>query len=265
MADNTFPINTLREAWASGRATLNGWLNIASPFVAEMMTHGKWDSLTVDMQHGLLGYETAVGMLQAIHTRNLPALVRVPWNDPAVIMQMLDAGAQGIICPMINTRGEAEQFVGACRYAPTGFRSFGPVRAGMIYGAEYAHRANTSVVTMGMIETAQALDNVEQIAAAPGLDGLFVGPYDLGLSLFGKAAPDPDSPDMFRAYERILNAAQAHRLIVGIFTSSPEYALRMKALGFRFINMMSDTHMLTSGMNTAIERFYADSSSHREG
>jgi 4-hydroxy-2-oxoheptanedioate aldolase len=251
-------INTLREAWAAGRATLNGWLNIPSAWSAEIMAHGDWDSLTIDMQHGLMGYDTAFAMLQAIHTQRVPAFVRVPWNDAAILMRMLDAGAQGIICPMINTRAEAETFVGACRYAPQGFRSFGPTRASVIYGAEYGRRANESVATFAMIETAQGLGNVEQIAAVAGLDGLFVGPNDLGLSILNVAQSDPEAPELFRAYERILAAARANGIIAGIFTMSPEYGKRMRALGFQFITVLSDTRLLISAAAATVTAFRSD-------
>src|SRR5690349_19310477 len=107
--------NNVRTIWHNGGAVINGWLAIPSPWSAEVMANVGWDSLTVDVQHGLIGYDTALPMLQAISTTSTIPLARVPWNEPASIMKLLDAGAYGIICPMVNTRAEAEAFVGACR------------------------------------------------------------------------------------------------------------------------------------------------------
>ena len=102
------------------------------------MAHQGWDSLTIDLQHGVVDYQTAVGMLQAISTTAVVPMVRVPWLDPGIVMKMLDAGSYGVICPMINNRDEAETFVRACRYPPRGSRSMGPIRATLYAGDDYA-------------------------------------------------------------------------------------------------------------------------------
>jgi 4-hydroxy-2-oxoheptanedioate aldolase len=175
--------NTIRTIWQAGGAVLNGWLSIPSSWTAELMAHQGWDSLTVDTQHGLIGYDVALPMLQAISTTSTMPLARVAWNEPAGIMKLLDAGAFGIICPMINTRAEAEAFVGACRYAPQGYRSAGPTRASIYAGADYLQQANASIITLAMIETAQAVQNVDDIMSVTGLDGIYIGPSDLAISL----------------------------------------------------------------------------------
>ena len=136
--------NRVRTIWQSGEAAVNGWLHIPSSWSAEIMSHQGWDSLTVDMQHGLMDYQTALTMLQAVSTTPVTPLARVPWNEPGIIGRMLDAGAYGIICPMINTRADAEAFVGACRYAPQGYRSLGPTRANLYAGSETGVFKNTS-------------------------------------------------------------------------------------------------------------------------
>ncbi len=184
--------NKVRTIWQNGGAVLNGWLHIPSSWSAEVMAHTGWDSLLLDMQHGLMDYQTALTMLQAISTTEVTPLVRVPWNEPGIIGRMLDAGAQGIICPMVNTRADAEALVGACRYAPQGYRSMGPTRASVYAGSDYTTQANSSVIVMAMIETRQALDNVDAIASTPGLDGLYIGPGDLGQSLTGQPQVDTD-------------------------------------------------------------------------
>ena len=144
--------NTLSEIWARGDAVVNGWLAIPSAFSAEVMAHQGFDSLTIDMQHGVVDYQVAVTMLQAVSTTGVVPLARVPWNDPARIMKILDAGAYGVICPMINTRQEAEALVAACKYYPGGYRSWGPVRASIYAGTDYTPaRANDTLLVMPMI------------------------------------------------------------------------------------------------------------------
>src|ERR1700720_1947385 len=152
-----------RELWQAGKPVINSWLGIPSSFSAEVMAHAGWDSLVVDMQHGMIDYSMMVPMLQGISTTGTVPLVRVPWNDPAHIQKALDAGAYGIICPMINNRAEAEKFVGSCRYGPPGYRSSGPIRAALYGGADYHAKANDIVVALGMIETKEALDNLAAI------------------------------------------------------------------------------------------------------
>src|SRR5712691_2934858 len=162
--------NRVREIWQSGGAVINCWCGIPSGFSAEIMAHMGWDSLVVDTQHGIVGYESMVAMLQGISTTAVTPMVRVPWNNPADIMKALDAGAYGIICPMINSRAECEAFVGACRYAPRGYRSSGPIRATLYGGPDYHAKANDVVVAMAMIETTQALENLDGTLARPRQD-----------------------------------------------------------------------------------------------
>src|SRR3984893_15191973 len=171
-----------REAWREGRAVINSWLGIPSSFSAEVMANMGWDSLVVDMQHGMIDYQMMVTMLQGISTTNTTPLVRVPWNDPAHIQKSLDSGAYGIICPMINNRAEAEKFASSMRYAPVGSRSSGPIRASLYGGPDYHAKANDIVVAFGMIETVEAMENLDQILSTPGLDAAYVGPSDLSIS-----------------------------------------------------------------------------------
>jgi len=145
--------NRLRHLWTDGKTAVNAWLTIPSAWTAEVMAHAGFDAVTIDMQHGLIDYQTSLAMLQSISATGVVPLVRVPWNDPAAIMRALDAGACGIICPMINNRKEAEAFDGACRYAPGGYRSYGPTRAVLGAGKDYVARANDEVLAFAMIET----------------------------------------------------------------------------------------------------------------
>ncbi len=238
--------NKLKTLWAADTPVINGWLGIPSSFSAEVMAHQGFDSLTVDMQHGVMGYETAITMFQAISTTDVTPLVRVPWNDPASIMRMLDGGAYGVVCPMVNSRAEAERFIGACRYAPQGYRSFGPARARLYGGADYASGANDTIVTLAMIETAQALTNLDEILSTPGLDGIYVGPADLSLSLTGKVSFDYSDPELFSRLEQIVAATKRHGVAAGIHTGSPEFAQRMIDIGYRFITVQSDAGFIES-------------------
>jgi 4-hydroxy-2-oxoheptanedioate aldolase len=244
--------NRLKSIWREGGTVVNGWLHVPSSFSAEVMAHAGWDSLTVDMQHGPVDYESLVPMLQAISTTDTVPVVRVLWNDPGLIMRVLDAGCYAVICPMINTREEAEAFVGACRYPPEGYRSFGPYRATLYGGQDYTEHANETVVTMAMIETQEALDNLEEIVGVQGLDAIFVGPSDLGQNLGHGPDTDREEPEVLEAIERILAAAREHGLAAGIFTGTPEYASRMVEKGFRFVTISSDARLLAAAAAGAI-------------
>src|SRR5215467_6916112 len=145
--------NRLRTIWKSGGAVVNGWLAIPNVFSTETMAQQGWDSLTIDLQHGLVDYQAAVSMLTAISTTPTMPIVRVPWLEPGIVMKVLDAGAYGVICPMINSAAEAREFVAACRYPPAGIRSCGPTRANIYAGPDYIANANRAIITMAMIET----------------------------------------------------------------------------------------------------------------
>ena len=238
--------NRLRTIWREGGVVVNGWLHVPSSFSAEVMARAGWDSLTIDMQHGPVDYGSLVPMLQAISTTDTVPVVRVPWRDPGLIMQVLDAGCYAVICPMIGTREEAEAFVGACRYPPAGYRSYGPYRATLYGGEDYAHHADQTVVTMAMIETREALDNLGEILGVAGLDAVFVGPSDLGQSLGFGPGVDREEPAVIEAIDGVLAAARERGLPAGIFTGSPEYASRMVEKGFRFVSVSSDARLMAA-------------------
>ena len=238
--------NTLKSIWARGEAVVNGWLSIPSAFSAEVMAHQGFDSLTVDMQHGVVDYQVAVTMLQAISTTTVMPLARVPWNDPARLMKILDAGAYGVICPMINTRAEAEALVQACKYPPRGYRSWGPVRASIYAGADYGDHANADIVVMPMIETALALKNLDEILSVPGVDAIYVGPADLSLALGCKPRLDQTDPPVVDAQQQIVEACKRHGVIAGIHNGTAAYALEMIAAGYQFVTLASDSRFLAA-------------------
>lgn len=238
--------NRLRTIWQRGEAAVNGWLAIPSAFAAEVMAHQGFDSLTVDLQHGVVDYQVAVTMLQAIATTEVVPLARVPWNDPARLMKILDAGVYGVICPMVNTREQAEALVQACTYPPRGYRSWGPVRASLYAGADYGDHANDQIVVMPMIETAEALKNLDAILSVPGVDAVYVGPSDLSLSLGCKPRLDQTDAAVVDAQHRIVEACRRHGVIAGIHTASSAYALKMIAAGYRFVTLASDSRFLAA-------------------
>jgi len=239
--------NRLREIWAKGGAVANGWLAIPNSFSAETMAHQGWDSLTVDLQHGVVDYQAMVTMLQAISTTDTVPVVRVPWLEPGILMKTLDAGAYAVICPMVNSRADAEKLVAYTHYAPRGTRSFGPVRALLYGGADYPKHANDTIVTFAMIETAQALENLEEIMSTPGLDAIYIGPSDLSLALGCNPTFDDLDPKAAQAVEHILARAKAHGLVAGIHNGSPEAAARRIAMGFQFVTISSDARLIAAG------------------
>ena len=245
--------NHLKTLWSQGGAAVNGWLSIPSSVSAEIMAHQNWDSLTVDLQHGLVDYQTALTMLQAVSTKDVTPMARVPWLEPGIIMKLLDAGAYGIICPMVNTRADAEALVAACRYAPQGARSFGPTRALFYAGGDYAQHANDTVLVLAMIETQQALNNVADIVATPGLDGVYIGPSDLSLSLGHTPKLDQEEPEVVKAIATIREAAHAAKIRAGIHCLEPSYARQMIEQGFDLVTISSDIRLLTKAADDAVK------------
>ncbi len=238
--------NTLKSIWARDEAVVNGWLAIPSAFSAEVMAHQGFDSLTVDMQHGVVDYQVAVTMLQAISTTRTVPLARVPWNDPARLMKILDAGVYGVICPMISTRAQAEALVQACKYPPRGYRSWGPVRASIYAGTDYGDHANDDILVIPMIETAEALRNLDDILSVPGVDAIYVGPSDLSLALGCKPRLDQTDPPVVEAQQQIAEACKRHGVIAGIHNNTAAYALEMIQAGYRFVTLASDSRFLAA-------------------
>ena len=239
--------NRLKLLWAENKAAVNGWCAIPSSFSAEVMAHQGWDSLTIDLQHGMIDYQAAIPMLQAISTTSTVPMVRVPWLEPGILMKVLDAGAYGVICPMISTREDAERLVAACRYPPQGGRSFGPIRATLYGGADYPAHANETVAVFAMIETRQALDNLDEIVAVEGLDAVYIGPSDLASALGYKPGFDRSEPELVEAIDLVLAKARERNLVAAIHNGSPAYARSMIEKGFRLVTVGSDARFIASG------------------
>lgn len=228
---------------------------IPSGLSAEVMAHQGWDALTIDMQHGYADYNATVSMLQAIATvPEVTPMVRVPWNEPGIIMRVLDAGAYGVICPMVSNREETERFVEACLYPPKGIRSFGPIRATMAYGSKYQETANDEVLKFAMIETKEALENLDEIMSTPGLDGIYIGPADLSLAIDEPPGVDYEySSPTFKRIQQILERAKAHGIIAGLHCSNPTYAKDMIDRGFQLVTAGMDTDFLGKNAKQSVD------------
>ena len=242
----------LRELWGAGGHAVNGWLSIPNTITAEIMSKQDFDSITIDLQHGLIDYQTALGILQAMSAGTATPIARVPWNEPGIIMKLLDAGALGIICPMINTAEDAKRFVGACQYAPRGYRSSGPTRALIVHGPSYFEEADDTIITMAMVETVEAVDNVEAIASTPGLTGIYIGPSDLAVSMGKKPGLDGTDPEVVAAMDKVLAAATKAGIKTGLHCLSPAYAKQMYAKGYAFASLSNDVRILSAALSATV-------------
>jgi 4-hydroxy-2-oxoheptanedioate aldolase len=241
--------NALKEFMAKGGQAVNGWIAVPNSFQAETYAAQGWDSVTIDMQHGANDINDIVSLLQAINLAGPTAMVRVPWNEPSAIMRVLDAGAYGVICPMINTKAEAEAFVSAGRYPPLGARSNGPFRASQYAGGDYQLHANDEIQLFAMIETREGLANLDAILSVKGLDGTYVGPTDLSLSMGKPATLDPSDKEVLAAMKMIADKTRAAGKIAGAHTDGPKTAGKRFADGFQFCTLLNDVRLLANAAN----------------
>jgi 4-hydroxy-2-oxoheptanedioate aldolase len=246
--------NKLKQLWATGKPVLNGWCSIGNPFTAEIMAAQGYDSVTIDIQHGALDYGDALAMFQAMKASGATLMARVPWRDPGYIMKALDAGAMGVICPMINTRAEAEEFVSYMRYPPLGQRSFGPTRAAIAMPG-YGVAANDEVLALAMIETADGLANLDEIAATPGLDGIYVGPADLTLGTQGgRLTPgfDRQEPEMIDLIKQIATTCKANGIAACLHCGTPDYAAKAIGWGYDLTTVGGDSRLLAGAASASV-------------
>jgi 4-hydroxy-2-oxoheptanedioate aldolase len=238
-------MNKLKARLKAGKACINAWLAIPSGFSAEVMAQCGFESVTVDMQHGVQDYLSMVQCFQALNGHPVTPLVRVPWNEPGIIGKVLDGGAWGVICPMVNTKAQAQALASACLYPPAGKRSNGPIRAAM-YGeaSTYQTIANDEVLIIPMIETQEAIDNIDAILDVPGIGGIYIGPSDLGFSLGLKPMLDREEPEIFPIYEKLVAATARRGQFAGIHNATGAYAARMIGMGFRFVTLANDSGLM---------------------
>lgn len=247
--------NPLRALAATGKPIANAWLSMPGSLGAEAIARTGFDAVTIDLQHGMIDFGDLLPMLQAVSQTAAVPLVRVPANDTSMIMKVLDAGARGVIVPLVNSAAEAEQAVAACRYPPQGIRSFGPTRAALVEGSDYHLHANDDVVVFAMIETKRGLDDLEAICAVTGLDGIYVGPSDLSYAL--GLAPRLDHPDSGHraAVARIVEVAKRSGLLVGLHTAETDFALRAAAEGMDMLTIAIDIRCLRDEARRRLQAF----------
>ena len=245
--------NNLKTRLDAGKACVNAWLAIPSGFSAEVMAQCGWDSVTVDMQHGVQDYQSMVQCFQAMDKHPITPLVRVPWNEPGIIGKALDGGAWGIICPMVNNAAEAKQLASACLYPPMGKRSNGPIRAAA-YGEQspYQTIANDQVLVIPMIETQEGIDNIDEILSVPGISGIYIGPSDMGLSLGMIPILDREEPRILEIYQRLLDSCKKHGKFAGLHNGSAAYAARMFKMGFRLATIANDSGLMAKAAREAV-------------
>jgi 4-hydroxy-2-oxoheptanedioate aldolase len=235
---------------------MNGWLSIPSGLSAEIMARAGWHSITVDLQHGVQDYRSMVECFHAIGAYPVTPMVRVPWNEPGIIGKVLDAGAWGVICPMVSSAEEARALVSACLYPPHGARSNGPVRAGGYGepGSIYQNFANDELMILPMVETRKGVENLEEILDVPGISGVYVGPSDMGLAFGLSPTLDREEAEILDIYERIVKETEKRKQICGLHNGAPAYAARMIELGFRIVTITSDATLLDKVAKDAVNQ-----------
>ena len=238
--------NNLLKILESNLPIINTWLSLSNSFTAEAFGKMGWDSITIDMQHGQSDYQSSIPILQSLSSSNSVPMVRVPWSEPGIIMKMLDLGVLGIIAPMINTKEDCEKFVSYCYYPPIGQRSFGPMRAQVAYGSDYYQHANINIVSLAMVETKEAVENLDAILSVPNLTGIYIGPADMSSSYGLQPKFDVREDPVFSNIKMIAKKAKEKGKIAGIHNGSVKYMKEMMEYGFQFTTLLSDFRMMTS-------------------
>ncbi len=242
-------VNPIRKAWDEGRPAFGLWSVTPGPVGAEILAETGPDYVCVDQQHGLIDYDSMVPMLQAVRAGGSAPITRVLANDPFLIMKALDAGAWAVIAPLVNSAEDAARAVSACRYPPRGIRSFGPVRAAGVIGSRDPEDLGGEVLCIVMVETREALERVDEIAATPGLDGIYIGPSDLALSLGLSPSLEIKEGEHAEAVRRIREACHEHGIAAGIHCPSGEWAKRHAEAGFDLITVASDAPLLRQAVS----------------
>ena len=240
----------LRARLATAEPFLFSWMSIPSAELAAQVARLPIEGVALDMQHGMIGFSDAVPMIAAINAAGRPAIVRTLWNDPAIPGQAFDAGAVAVIAPMVNTRAQAELLVRAAKYPPMGARSWGGYTALQATGlapGDYLREANRMTMVFAMVETVEALSNLEEIAAPPGLDGLFVGPSDLSITLSNGAGIEKLGPKTLAAMQTVVAAARKNGLVAGAFGGGADAIRTYSGLGYTFIAAGVDVDLLQTG------------------
>ncbi len=223
---------------------------------AEVMAAAGWDALTIDLQHGTADYRDLLTLLPIIEKSGAVPLVRVPWLDEAIIMRALDAGAMGVIAPMIESAEAARRLVHACRYPPEGGRSFGPVRARLSWPGDFSvNSANQSVLTLAMIETKRGVAALDDILAVPGLSGIYVGPGDLALSYGYSPAFDREEPELIEVIKHLRRRTCEAGLLCCLHCGTASYAIKAAEWGMDLLTVGSDARFVETGARAVVQEF----------
>lgn len=239
--------NPMRARWESSEAAIGAWLSVPSQFTAEIVARCDFDYVCIDAQHGAIDYNDTWPLLQAINLGQATPVVRVPWNEPGIIGKCLDAGARAAVIPMVNTREQAEAAVRSCRYAPAGSRSYGPSRQLLQEGPDYFEHANADVAVVVMIETLEAVGNLDEILSVPGVDAVYIGPSDLSITL-GLPPGNNDGAVAFdEAYASIVAGCRRHGVVPGCHASAGLCERRLEQ-GFGMITVTADAAALSRAL-----------------
>jgi len=245
--------NDLLQAWQNDQATLGLWMSSPDPVAAEQMGDLDFDYVCADLQHGILDYTDAVRLMMGLSRSAAMPICRVPWNEPGIIGKLLDAGAMGIIVPMVNTVEQAKAAVSACRFWPEGSRSHGPLRAKQIYGDDYVANANSQIACIPMIETVEAISNLDDILDVPGINAVYIGPADLSLTYGLPPRPDNDDERFQSALQAVVEGCNKRGIAPGIHTT-PELAQTRLDQGFKMVTITSNLSAMAVGAGQALEK-----------
>ncbi len=246
--------NKVKALWREGKSAAVGWMSLADTYAAEIMANVGFDGLVLDMQHGMgIGPDRAANWLQAVSTTDTVPLVRIPWNEPYFIQWVLDAGAYGVIVPLVNNGEEAAKAGRACRYPSLGYRSLGPNRVRFYAGADYLQHANDEIICLVMVEDIRTVERLEELAEAPGIDGFYIGPADLALSLGVPPSNYREDEGHAQACQRVLDVAKAHGLVPGVHCANHEEAIQRFNQGFQFCPVASDGGSMAAGGAAAMQ------------
>lgn len=237
-------INTLRQVFAKGETAVNGWVSGDSEYLAEVLSHSGFDAITIDLQHGMFGVDGALRLIHAVASGPSVPMVRPSSLDAALIGKLLDGGAYGVICPSIDTAEQARELVQACRYPLKGLRSFGPSRGILYGGPDYVERADDEILVWAMVESATSLANLQEILEVDGIDGVYVGPNDLALSLGLQPGSRMPEPPVAEALARVVSMTHAAGRVAGAFCADGHVGGWLADMGYDLVTPGNDAGLL---------------------
>jgi 4-hydroxy-2-oxoheptanedioate aldolase len=252
--------NKVKRQLRAGEPSIGTWLSLGSPLAAEQLSQAGFDWLNIEQEHAAVDATLTLSLLQAISLGDTVPMVRVPWNAGDWIKRALDAGAYGVVVPMVNSREEAELAVKACKYPPEGFRSVGGVRPRLYGGPDYVERANEEIVVIVQIEHVEAVKHAREILSVPGIDAYFVGPNDLCMSLGLPPSLEPDFPQFWAALDEVKRIGRECGVAPGIHVATPERATRMLEAGYQFLSIASDAAFMATAASSAVKQLRVQAS-----